>query len=74
MSQHPRCPAEKPTPPPKTKLVYVEGSDPGTGKPWAWDREFWAGESITFGCVDSTEGIDAGDSTTITFPCRGPFQ
>ena len=68
------CPADKPTPPPDTKLVYVEGSDPETGRTWAGDRELWAGESITYGCIDGTEGIDGGDSTTVSFPCRGPIQ
>ena len=32
------CPATKPPPPPETKLVYVEGSDPETGRLWAADR------------------------------------
>ena len=33
-------------------------------------RELWAGESITYGCIDPAEGIDGGDSTTVSFPCR----
>ena len=57
-------------PPEDTKLVYVGGSDPETGEPWAKDREYWAGESITFSCIDTTEGIDASGSTTVSFPCR----
>ena len=32
--------------------------------------EFWSGESITYGCIDSTEGVDASDSPTVTFECR----
>ena len=50
--------------------MYVEGSDPETGGQWAADRELWAGESITYGCIDGTVGIDGGDSTTVLFPCR----
>ena len=34
------------------------------------DREFWAGESITYGCLDPSEGVDASDSPTVTFQCK----
>ena len=64
------CPSEKPTPPHGTGLIYMNGSDPETGKQWAGDREFWEGESLTYGCIDGTEGINAGDSTTVSFLCR----
>ena len=34
------------------------------------DREFWSGESITYGCIDPAEGVDASDSPTVTFECK----
>ena len=33
-------------------------------------REFWSGESITYGCIDPAEGVDASDSPTVTFECK----
>merc|ERR1719322_750511 len=63
------CPATKPMPPATSGLVYVNGTD-ADGSPWPADREFWSGESITYGCIDPAEGVDASDSPTVTFECK----